>query len=142
MGLVVKLAKSFKPKNQDELEEFVQIGSFGLLKAIRVHDSTKGALTTIAWGYIRGEILHHIYALKRQVTNTRDNIEIKIDPKESLWEYLPNTLSEIESKTVMMRLSGHSFTEIGKEVGFTRNWCNRIYTKAVKKILCANETKN
>ena len=38
MGLVVSLARSFNPKNNQELEEYIQSGRIGLWKAIKKYD--------------------------------------------------------------------------------------------------------
>ena len=53
MGLVVSLARSFNPKNNQELEEYIQSGRIGLWKAIKKYDPDRGALSTIAWNSFR-----------------------------------------------------------------------------------------
>ena len=52
LGLVITIAKKFKPINHDEYSEYVQIGSIALLRAIRKFDPSRAKLSTFAWRYI------------------------------------------------------------------------------------------
>ncbi len=139
-GLVVFLAKSFNPKTHSELEDYIQEGCIGLLKAIRKYDTSyKTVLTTLAWPYVRWEILNYIIKEKKHKGEighegfTHDNENI-------LFEILPNHLKPIEKRIIELRIKGHTFKEIGKILnGRTRGWANHLYHLAIKKISKANE---
>lgn len=135
----MKLARSFKPRTKEELDDLVQIGTIGLLKAIRKHDPAKGKLTTIAWGYIRWEIMRYLNAQSNALTSQEIIVQSQssIDA-EHLWEYLPDTLSKLEKDTVMLKTKGYNFEDIGKQLGYTRGWTNKVYKSAVRKIQNAN----
>ena len=66
MGLVVSLARSFSPRNQQELEEYIQSGRIGLWRAVKNYNSSKGALSTLAWNYIRWEIIRNLITMRGQ----------------------------------------------------------------------------
>lgn len=137
----MKLARSFKPRTKEELDDLVQIGTMGLLKAIRKHDPAKGKLTTIAWGYIRWEIMRYLNNQQLAFTSQDTIVEAQAHLDcEHLWEYLPDTLSKLERQTVMLKIQGHNFEDIGKKLGYTRGWTNKVYKSALRKIQHANES--
>jgi RNA polymerase sigma-B factor len=139
-GLVVKLARSFRPRTKEELDDLVQIGTIGLIKAIRKHDPAKGKLTTIAWGYIRWEIMRYLNCQQVALTSKDSIVESQTEVDcEQLWEYLPDTLSTLERQTVMLKIEGFNFEDIGKRLGYTRGWTNKVYKSALRKIENANQ---
>lgn len=138
-GLVVKLARSFKPRTKEELDDLVQIGHIGLLKAIRKHDPSKGKLTTIAWGYIRWEIMRYLNNQEHNIISTEISTNAQSTDVDNLWEYLPDSLSVLEKETMVLKLQGYNFEDIGKRLGYTRGWTNKLYKSAVRKIQNANQ---
>lgn len=140
MGLVVLLAKSFHPRNEDEYEEFVHLGRIGVWKAHQKHDPSRSRFSTTAYHYIRWEILRHL-SKKPSEAQLDDAIVVedtnfKLD---NLWEYLPKTLSDKEKKVVELRLvDNHTFVDIGKIMGYSRGWANNTYKSALEKIEHAN----
>lgn len=118
MGLVKHLARKCKPFNRTEYEEYVQVGTLGLLKAIRAHKPEMGKLTTIAWQAIIWEISR--YKRKNKYVHTEElprNIEQEISI--NIDEYLPN-LDESEKVIVSMRLKGYKIKEIQAETNETK----------------------
>ena len=73
-GLVVSQAVKFIAQKQD-LDDYIQIGLIGLLKAIRNYDSEKSKFSTFATVCIRNEILKFIKKQNRQ--NRRLNLREK-----------------------------------------------------------------
>ena len=139
MGLVVKLAKSFKPQSPEQLDEYIQVGRIGLWKAILKRDPTRGALSTIAWICIRNELLRHVKWLNRGPASY-EVIEHSYNTEPAIWEVLPgHLLNEKEVKVVELRYEGHTFKEIGEMCGYTKNWAHKCWTQAVRKIKQANE---
>lgn len=137
LGLVVRIAKSFSPINATELEEYIQVGAIGLLKAIRKHDPELGKLSTIAWQAIRWEILKYMRGANKHshVGLIQDAVYM---PHDNMWECLPSTLSDKEKLILKLKTEGYTFKDIGIKVGYTRGWVNRLYQSAIKKIKQAN----
>jgi DNA-directed RNA polymerase specialized sigma subunit len=146
MGLVVLLANAFKPKDQSELEEFLQLGRIGLWKAIKKHDPKRAKLSTLIWHCVRWEILRHLDKEKNRkgFLPINDSICGDIDNHSDFWELIPDTLDEKESKVIQLRLEGNTFMDIGKELGYSRGWANNIFKTAINKIKESNgkEKKN
>lgn len=118
MGLVKSIARKCRPYNRTEYEEYVQVGTIGLLKAIRAHKPEMGKLTTIAWTAIIWEISRYKrknkYVKTEELpTNLEQEISINID------DYLPN-LNESEKVIVSMRLQGYKIEEIQKLTNETK----------------------
>ena len=120
-GLVVSLAKSFNPKNSLEFEEYVQSGRIGLWKAIKKHEPKKGALSTIAWYYIRWEIIRGM------------SFNSKSQPVR-FGDIQPDTLDAIEKEVLKMRSSGYTMKEIGENFSRSRGWANEKFKSAINKI--------
>jgi RNA polymerase sigma factor (sigma-70 family) len=141
MGLVVSLAKSFRPRTEDELEEFVQLGRIGLWKAYKKHDPSRAAFSTNAWHHVRWEIMRHL-SKKKPLLQLDDSVQFEDNRStESLWEYLPDTLTDRERQVIQLRLDGHTFIDIGKQMGYSRGWANITYRTALKKITDASKPK-
>ena len=136
MGLVVKIVKDFKPRSLDEFDDYVQVGSIGLLKAIRKHKPELGKLSTIAWPYI----YYNVLRLYRQ--NCKHKHEVLFDDsgqsveKVPLWELIPSNLTQLEKRIISLRIEhGHTFAEIGQKIGgYTRGWANKLFKVALEKI--------
>lgn len=138
MGLVVTLAKQFKPASPEQLDEYIQVGRIGLWKAIRAQNPERGALSTIAWICIRNEILRHLKFLNRSFSC--EIVEREYHEPVPIWEALPEeALSEKERKVIELRYRGHTFKEIGEQCGYTKNWAHKAYCSAVRKIRRAND---
>lgn len=142
MGLVVLLAKSFKPRNETEFEEYVQSGRIGLWKAYKSYKPELAKFTTIAWYCIRNEILREIYkhnkfsAKHGPISSSTLHESVSI---ENIEEYLPSNITKDEKMVLEKRLNGSTFLEIGKEMNCSSCWANKVYLGALKKIRGANE---
>lgn len=141
MALVTTVVKKFKPRNPCEYEEFMHIGCIGLWKAAKRFDPKRAKFSTMAWHYIRYEILRHIQAIKAQSMQTIDNSVQSHTNKYPIWEILPDSLSDKEKDVINMRLAGYTFVDIGNEMGFSRGWANNTYKTAIRKIKSANGTE-
>jgi DNA-directed RNA polymerase specialized sigma subunit len=63
MPLVRQIARRYSQYNPDSMEDLVQVGSIGLLKAIKYYDPNRersASFKTLATCYIRGEIRHYL----------------------------------------------------------------------------------
>ena len=139
MGLVVQVAKSFNPSSPLVLDEYIQSGRIGLLKAIRAHDIKRGTFVTAAWYYIRWGILGYI---KRECQESV--LPITMDPsgeqQENITEYFPNTLSDRERDVLVLRTQGYTFKDIGEKRGYSKSLANGVFHSGVLKIRQAKET--
>ena len=140
LGLVVHVAKSFHPPNHTELDEYIQSGRIGLLKAIRKHNELISTLSTYAWRYIGWEILNYIRQNKRHNYDTIDDIEDHYN-NDHLWEFLPDNLNSQELSILQLRYDGCTFKEIGRQNNTTSYWASKIYKSAIKKITRANNDR-
>tara|TARA_R110002020_G_scaffold229704_1_gene440504 strand:- start:27959 stop:28471 length:513 start_codon:yes stop_codon:yes gene_type:complete len=151
MGLVVSLARSFKPKNTLELDDYVQSGRIGLWKAIQKHNPKRGALSTIAWYYIRWEIIRNMpktHRLKESGLNLINFTDLPYsspmmaeDKKyETVFSELePSSLTVKEKKVLRLRICGYTMQEIGSHFGHSRGWANEAFKSAIKKVQDANQ---
>ncbi len=74
LALIVRVSKSFNPPNDTELEEYIQIGKIALLKAIRTHDPNRSKFITLAWNYIKWDIIRYLSNKKKQEDITKQII--------------------------------------------------------------------
>jgi RNA polymerase sigma factor (sigma-70 family) len=140
MGLVISLAKRFNPANAQELDEYIQAGRIGLLLAIRKHDPEKGALSTIAWNYIRREIRNHIkFQTKFKYQEIHDNIVS--ERTDEFWEHLPDNLTSQEKEAIQLKKMGLTVAEIKDRLQLTTcNKTTKVLKNGIKKIQNANST--
>ena len=141
MGLVVKVAKSFNPRTEDELDEYVQIGRIAAWEAIQKHDPSRAKLSTLIWHYCRWQILRHLKKNNKSEMQLDENMPLpdNLKPGSAIWEYIPETLTVKEMNVIKLRLQRYSFTDIGQELGgYSRGWANNTYKTALKKITDAN----
>lgn len=142
-GLVTSLAYTFARKNNacNELDDYIQICNMGLLRAIRKYKGIN-SLSTMAWRYIRWEMLNHITRTKSKYQCKLNNFYVENvatqEPLYNLDEYLP-TLSKDESNILTMRLSGFTFMEIGTVIGFSRYTARKRYMSIINKIKVVNQ---
>ena len=134
--LVVSQALGFKPTSVTSLDDYIQIGYIGLLKAIRNYNPSKNTkLSTFSVICIK----RAIYKEFKKFQNDK-NINIDIPDKEehSLWEFEPSNLTNIEKKVLSLRLQSYTYQEIGNQLNFTKSWASEVLSSAFRKIREAN----
>lgn len=146
MGLVVSVAKSFKPPNSTELEEYLQEGRIGLLNGIRTYNPDKGKLSTWATHNIRWQIMRYISKSKRNniqylQPQTIDTFSTNGREHNRLWEVLPDSLSDNEREIINLKSLGCTLKEAVEIMGnnMTPAWASQVYQAAVKKIRESND---
>ena len=113
MGLVKSLAKKFRPPTQTELDEYIQVGTIGLLKAIRKFNPEKAKLSTWAYAHICWEIIRYIDSNNRRTVSLSQIAEISYLPKDSvILEHLPDYLLEKERKVIILKNDNYSLKDI------------------------------
>ena len=144
MKLIVRLAKSFNPQNEEQLDEYVQIGRIGCWEAFLNHDPSKGKFITWAWKRIRWEIIRHIKANKKHVDTIAKyaqhlNKDTCYNSPSLDWEMYPSNLTDTEIRILDMHKSGFTFKEIGQELGgFSHAWSFKVHKSALQKIAESN----
>lgn len=77
MDLVYKIARSYSPRLPNHYEDLVQVGSIGLLNAIKRYDNSKNAsFRTYASHLISSEIKHYLRDHSKSVKPPRDLQEL------------------------------------------------------------------
>lgn len=137
-GLVAKIARSFKPTNYHDFQEYLAIGNVGLLNAIRKHTPSRGKLSTLAWWCIKREILQ--FLKKRKAVGSQLS-DMAIFDKEPIDHYIPSYLNPIESKIISLKIEGNSLKKIGDLTNHPISYVYSNYKKAIQKIREANAEK-
>lgn len=138
MGLVVKLARWHQPRDNAELEDFIQEGNIALLKAIRNHDPTRSKLSTLAWTYINKALKRYKLKNKRPECQVA-KLDVLVPLDYLIWEIIPNNLTQNEHQVFVMRCQGYTLQEIGQTLGYTKEWTSRTLKKIIQKIKEAND---
>jgi len=114
MALVRQIARRYSQFNPDSLEDLVQVGSIGLLKAIRYYDPNRtrtASFKTLATCYIRGEIRHYLrdHCSLVQVPRRLSEVTAQLSQLE---EKLTQVLDHAPTVQELSRHSGLSVEEI------------------------------
>lgn len=114
MPLVSQIARRYSRYRPELLEDLMQVGAIGLLKAIKYYDphrSRAASLRTLASCYIRGEIRHFMrdHSSLVQVPRRFNEINIKIAQVE---EVLTKELEHAPTVQEIARASGYSVQDV------------------------------
>lgn len=138
-NLVISIAKSFHPP-QSKLDDYIQCGYIGLLKAIRKHNPSKGKLTTIATPSIKWEILNYI----RKNKKNNDTFNLTIDVMDTKTDTFINeyfnakNFSDLERKIIIYKSRGMTLREIASKTNFSVGWISYLYHSTINKIKVIN----
>ena len=145
-GLVVSQALSFLHKNSN-IDDYIQVGLIGLLKAIRKHSSEISKFSTFATVCIRNEILN----LKKKESR-KNSGEIVFDSnllakstaakyyiKESFFDYVPDCITEEENFILKLKLESCTNGEICDFLGCTKNVLDNKLDALFENIREANQ---
>ena len=140
-GLVFSQAYSFSTISYSDFDDYVQCGYIGLLKAARNYDPSRNTkFSTFATICIRREIIKERKRIFKRKSRYKDCgfVDAPYYEKDPLWEYNPDDLSDIEKNIILLRAKGHTFSEMGKALGFTKSWARELFNNAIKKIRISN----
>tara|TARA_R110002020_G_scaffold40201_1_gene119051 strand:- start:2205 stop:2678 length:474 start_codon:yes stop_codon:yes gene_type:complete len=121
-GLVVSQALAFCSSRSSDLEDYIQSGLIGLLKAIRKHDPKRSKLSTYATTCIRNEIIKYINKNKKHNVKKVTLEDIEVPEKSIDWDTLTDSLSEEEKSILKLRLGNNSYREISDNMELSRNY--------------------
>jgi RNA polymerase sigma-B factor len=133
MPLVRRIARRYSKFNQESLEDLMQVGSIGLLKAIRYYNpnrSRAASFQTLATYYIQGEIRHYL----------RDHCSIVQVPRK--FAEVNSFLSRLEEKLAQTlkhtptvhELSRHSGLSIGEILEAQVSWEARLHYESLDPV--------
>lgn len=122
-GLVVSQALSFSNQNsQFSLEDYIQVGLIGLLKAIREYKEDKAKFSTFATVCIRNNMLNLLRKTKNKNSVIFDSdflASSQID-QESFFDYVPDYLSEEHKFILNLKLQNYNNREIREMISCTK----------------------
>ncbi len=136
LGLVISVALKFNPKDEHELQDYIQVGVYGLLKALNSYNANRANLSTFIWICVKRKIINYIKKEKRYKPLPLTDKEYII--KEEFWEFVPDTLDVSEQETITLRREGLTLTEISKKLKCGKTKAGRILKSATTKINDAN----
>lgn len=129
-GLVISIAKGFPMR---EIDDYIQVGRIGLLKAIRTYNGLKGKFSTYAYVCIKNEMLREYNKNKKHSKiinmNQFDNIQSPVPVTINT-----DDLNAEEKIIVEMRLNHSSYRDIAKELGCSRNKIRKMLKEMGPKI--------
>ena len=140
-GLVVSQAIRLSSQKSD-LEDCIQVGLIGLLKAIRNYDPDQSKFSTFATVCIKNEIFRHIRKNKKKTIELPHSVETKsvlrsdnsYSPKDSFWEIVPECLTDKERLVLKMKVENYTHREIAHRLSCPKNQVKHIIRKVINTI--------
>lgn len=144
INLIRSTAMMFSPKTEHHLEELMQIGSIGMLKALRTWDGERN-FSTLAVVIMRRDIMNYLRGISRHfgvipIGMMASNLVYY--PEENPTEYLPDNLTHEERTIFVMRLERYTNREIADYLELTAKQFKDILRSLSHKVKRANEAKN
>ena len=143
-GLVVSQALTFASDDRGALEDYIQVGLIGLLKAIRKYDEAKAKFSTFASVCIKNELINFSNrSLKRNkkvkimyntdlVSNLSENAKYYYLDKEHLFEIEHELLTKEQKLILKRKLENHSNREIAEEIGCSKGSLKNKFRQIIK----------
>ena len=143
-GLVVSQALTFASDDRGALEDYIQVGLIGLLKAIRKYDEAKAKFSTFASVCIKNELINFSNrSLKRNkkvkimyntdlVSNLSENAKYYYLDKEHLFEIEHGLLTKEQKLILKRKLENHSNREIAEEIGCSKGSLKNKFRQIIK----------
>ena len=129
-GLVVSQALSFLSDNKISLDDYIQAGLIGLLKAIRNYDQSKSKFSTFASVCIRNEMLNLKRKSKKDLVSFNDDILQSNHPTviiSNFFEYVPDEMNKEEKFIIKLKLMNYTNSEIAEYLSCSKSTVsNRI----------------
>ena len=146
-GLVVTQALRFSSNKQD-LEDHIQVGLIGLVKAIRNYDSEKSKFSTFATTCIKNEIFRYIRKNKKKplphIVHTRSILGKNADfytAKDPLWELIPDSLNDQEKLVLYLKTQNYTHKEIAETLSCTKNHVKNVVRKLISILKKADKNE-
>ncbi len=138
-GLLVSQAISFRPKNQSELDEYIQVAAIGMMKAYENYDEERSKFSTFAIVCIRNSLKNHIRKESKPRPITADLEWWPVKEELHLEDILPDDITDVEFIIIIMKLEGYTYKEISDTIRIPiLRVKNKLYN-TYRKIRKANE---
>ena len=139
-GLLVSQAISFRPRTQNQLDDYIQIAAIGMMKACENYDETKSKFSTYAIVCIKNSLNNHIRKENKPRPISSANMdEFKAYLAESLDEVLPTNMGLVEGGILKMKQEGYTYTEIGDLYSLSKQQVQTMLYNLYRKIRKAND---
>ena len=160
INLVGSIVSKFLRKPHVEDSELYSVGCMGLFHAAKTYDPSKSKFSTWATRIIKQRIISEIRSQKRLKRRSGSVVISELDDREldvcledrrpsslpvhivdALTKEAPSeTKRETENRTILVRhfLESRSFSDIGREMGITREAVRKKAQKAIESIRLTN----
>jgi RNA polymerase sigma-B factor len=131
--LVRQIARRYSQFNPDSMEDLVQVGSIGLLKAVKYYDPNRtrsASFKTLATCYIRGEIRHYLRDHCSLVQVPRKLTEMNAQLTQ-IEEKLTKKLARTPTTHELAAASGYSVPDI---LEAQQSWEARIHYESFDSV--------
>jgi len=122
-------------RNKLELEDYIQVGFVGLIKAVRKFDPSQGDFENYAKVCIKNELMTSFK--RRSKKSFYYNFSEK--KSEEVWEILPDSLTSTEKVVLRMKCENYTNREIADFLNLTKKYVKKVYVDCINKIKHANE---
>ena len=141
MGIVKQVAKSLKPRNPNQYDEWLQLGRIALWKLAKRHNIERGQFSTAAYTYVKYEIIGHLRhneKPKYKASRLSENYyEVINDPVSY---YIPSyNLTVNERQVIEFWFMGFTVKDISLKIDRTVEWTSKRFHRACSKIRKYNE---
>jgi len=136
-GLVVSQALSFCGRTS-LLDDYIQVGLIGLLKAIRNYDPTRSKFSTFSTTCIRNEILRFKNKNKKHESCTNLTENVSYCEKTRVWEFFPDNLSEEEFFILNLKQSNFTKKEMCEALRCSKRELDQKTNRLIKKLKSYN----
>ena len=150
-GLVVAQALKFVSDDKGSLEDYIQVGLIGLLKAIRKHDADRAKFSTFASACIKNELINFsnrslkrgkkvkiMYNTDLLLTTLSENANFHYREKEKLFEIEHELLTEEQRIIFKRKMQNYSNKEIAEEIGCSKGSLKNKFRQIIKLLREAN----
>lgn len=141
--LVHKIASRYtKQAHGMQLDDLVQEGNIGLIRALRSYDEKRGKFFWYAYVCIRNEIRSAIdrnsgFPKSNSNKDLRSYNHVYHDDLDKIRDEI-DKMSEREQQIITKRLNGFSYTEIASSLDISRQRVEQIWNKIVERLRSIN----
>lgn len=130
-GLLVSQVLFFHPRSKHDFDDYFQVACLSIYLNYKKFDPEKGKLSTFLTTIIKNSIKNYI---NKTISLEQLKKDIPYLSKESIWEYIPNTLTKKELRVLRMRIDGYTQKEISLKMDIDVEEVIQLSRKAISKI--------